>query len=81
MADIQKIADRIFHYVDRNMLRPVYAVVMGALIDAYAQNKLFYEWILKATSNQVEILIRKMVCEKTWRNDQWLTDYVLTHKE
>ena len=76
MANLQHIADRVFRHVDADHLPAGYALVMGALIDAYDDDPDFHEWADGVTGSAVEILIARMVRKGAWNDPEWLREYV-----
>ncbi len=76
MADLQHIAARIFRHVDAGGLTAGYANVMGALIDADADDPDFHEWAATVPDSSIEKLIACMVRKGAWNNLAWLREYV-----
>lgn len=76
MADIQKIADRIFEYVEKGDLPSGYAVAMGALIEIYAHDDQLHEWVLSVRPPAVDKLLACMVRHGPLENDDWIHAYI-----
>ena len=76
MANIQHIADRIFRHVDAGCLPAGYALVMGALVDAYDDDPDFHEWADAVPGSAVEKLMACMVRQGKWGDSAWLRAYV-----
>lgn len=76
MANIQHIAARIFRHVDAGHLPAGYALVMGALVDAYDDDPGFHAWADAVPGSAVEKLMACMVRQGKWGDSIWLRDYI-----
>lgn len=80
MANLQRIADRIFHYVDRGFLPSQYGVAMGALVDIYNQDSFIHGWVNAANPSSVEKLIactvRHNAQPDVFAMEQYIKDHV-----
>ena len=76
MANIQQVAERIFRHVEADHLPAGYALIMGALIDAYNDDPNFREWVDGVTGSAIEKLIACAVRKSAWNNPGWLREYV-----
>ncbi|MBU2835249.1 hypothetical protein HF673_05475 [Acidithiobacillus thiooxidans] len=76
MADIQKIAERIFAHVENGDLPSGYAVAMGALIEIYAHDEQVHAWVLEVLPASVDKLLACMVRHGPLLNDRWIHEYL-----
>lgn len=76
MADIQKIAERIFAHVKKGDLPSGYAVAMGALIEIYAHDDQVHTWVLEALPASVDKLLACMVRHGPLLNDRLIHTYL-----
>ncbi|MBU2750631.1 hypothetical protein HER14_06660 [Acidithiobacillus thiooxidans] len=81
MADIQKIAERIFAHVENGDLPSGYAVAMGALIEIYAHDEQVHAWVLEALPASVDKLLACMVRHGPLLNDHWIHAYLRQSEE
>lgn len=79
MANLQRIADRIFHYVDRGFLSSQYAVAMGALVDVYNQDPIIHGWVNAANPSLVEKLIACIVRHNAQPDVFAMEQYIKNH--
>lgn len=76
LADIQKMAERIFHHVEKGHLPTGYAVAMGSLIEIYAHNDFVHVWVLSSYPAAVEKLLACMVLHRRWHEENWMVKQI-----